>query len=50
MKDIARKIRSQLSANPSRKTFRKTRATLLEIAIALECAAKALEDADRDSA
>ena len=46
MIDIARKIRAQLAGAPNRKTFRKSRATLLEIAVALECAHKALADTD----
>ena len=44
MIEIARKIRNQLAANPNRKTFRKTRATLLEIAVAIECAHAALNE------
>ena len=47
MRDIASKIRQQLAAAPKRKTFRKTRKTLLEIAVALECADKALKDCEK---
>ena len=46
MIDIARKIRDQLARSP-KATFRKTRPTLLEIAVALECAHRALSDSDR---
>jgi len=44
MKRVASKIRTQLANSPNRKTFRKGRKTLLEIAIALEIAHKLLDD------
>ena len=43
MLDLARQIRRQL-ADSDRKTFRKTRQSLLEIAVVLEAAHKALVD------
>lgn len=44
MKELAAEIRQQLGKQPNRKTFRKSRHKLLDIAIVLEVAAKALED------
>jgi hypothetical protein len=43
MIELAREIRQQLRAKPNKKTFRKTRSKLLEIAVALECAHGALK-------
>lgn len=47
MIDLARQIREQLRRHPDRKCFHKRRDTLLEIAVALECANKALQESDR---
>lgn len=44
MKEFAAEIRQQLSKQPNRKTFRKSRHKLLEIAVVLEVAAKVIED------
>lgn len=48
MIDLAKQIRSQLNAAPKRRTFTKRRETLLEIAVALECANKALFDMEKN--
>lgn len=46
---IASNIRRQLAAQPTRKTFRKSRGILLELVVENECLHKALEDAARES-
>lgn len=47
---LASEIRSQLRAKPNRKTFRKHRDKLLEIAVSLEALHGALADLERENA
>lgn len=46
MIDLAKRIRAQLKAKPDKKSFRKNRDTLLEIAVSIECAHNALKDSE----
>ena len=48
MSDAAKTIRDQLRAKPNRKTFRKTRASLLDLAIEIEVLRKVVADLTND--
>lgn len=46
MIELAAEIRAQLRRKSEKKSFRKSRQKLLEIAVAIECAHKALKDGE----